>query len=154
MTDLVWIQQAVVDPQLHQLGEKIKNLSLQGHGSAGGVLLQSLYHQRLEQADVIVNCVLKYTRVKVSDTKHILLNEWVRCKEHQHMYTLSQPPLWKLYDIRQVTLSPRWRVTLVMLDLSWLDTFCMTSNHLQRRKMTKVHKRSLDLTPKKYIAEM
>lgn len=56
---LIRIKQAVVDSELHQLSQQVQHLSLQGHGGAGSVLLQSFNHQRLKQADVVVDGVLE-----------------------------------------------------------------------------------------------
>lgn len=56
--NLIRVQQAVVDSELHQLGEQVQHLSLQGHRSAGGVLLQSFDHQWLKQTNVVVDGIL------------------------------------------------------------------------------------------------
>lgn len=55
---LVGVEQAVVDSELHKLGQQVQNLSLQGHRSAGGVLLQGFDHQWLKQTNVVVDSVL------------------------------------------------------------------------------------------------
>lgn len=61
---LVRVQEAVVDPQLHQLGQQVQDLPLQPHGCGGRVPLQRLYDQRLEQADVAVDRALRGQRVR------------------------------------------------------------------------------------------
>lgn len=64
VSNLVRVQQAVVDSELHQLGQQVQNLPLQGHRGAGGVLLQSLDHQGLKEPDVVVNRILAGKRTK------------------------------------------------------------------------------------------
>lgn len=59
---LIWVQQAVVDSELHKLGEQVQYLSLQGHRGAGSVLLQSFDHQRLKQTNVVVDGILRTQR--------------------------------------------------------------------------------------------
>ena len=49
------------------MGQQIQDLPLQGHRGAGGVLLQSLDHQRLKQTDVVVNGILKGKKVFFRD---------------------------------------------------------------------------------------
>lgn len=60
--NLIWVQQAVVDSELHKLGEQVQYLSLQGHRGAGSILLQSFDHQRLEQTNVVVDGILEKQR--------------------------------------------------------------------------------------------
>lgn len=63
VSHLVRVQQAVVDPELHQLGQQVQDLPLQRHRGAGGVLLQGLDHQRLKQPDVVVDDILNMEKL-------------------------------------------------------------------------------------------
>lgn len=47
------------------------------------------------------------------------------------MTKTQQIKLLKKQQQFKFTLSPLWRVTFVTLDLSRLDAFCITSNHLE-----------------------
>ncbi len=58
LSNLIRVQQAVVDSELHKLGKQVQYLSLQGHRGAGSVLLQSFDHQRLKQTNVVVDGIL------------------------------------------------------------------------------------------------
>ena len=70
---LIWVQQAVVDSELHKLGEQIQYLSLQGHRGAGSVLLQRFDHQRLKQTNVVVDGILEKTKMRpeLSEQQHL-----------------------------------------------------------------------------------
>lgn len=57
--NLIRVQQAVVDSELHKLGKQVQYLSLQGHRGAGGILLQGFDHQWLEQTNVVVDGILE-----------------------------------------------------------------------------------------------
>lgn len=57
--NLIRIKQAVVDSELHELCKQVQHLSLQGHGRAGSVLLQSFNHQWLKQTYVVVDGILE-----------------------------------------------------------------------------------------------
>lgn len=58
MFNLIRVQQAVVNSELHKLGQKVQNLSLESHGGAGCVLLQSFYHEWFKETDVVVDGIL------------------------------------------------------------------------------------------------
>lgn len=64
---LIRVKQAVVDSELHKLGEQVKHLSLQGHRGAGCVLLQRFDDQGLKQTDVVVDGILEAKR---DDSSH------------------------------------------------------------------------------------
>ena len=50
--DLVRVEKAVVDPESDQLGEQLQHPALPLHAAAHRVMLQSLDHHRLKEADV------------------------------------------------------------------------------------------------------
>lgn len=60
--NLIRVQQAVVDSELHELGQQVQNLSLQSHGGAGSVQFQSFDHQRFKETNMVMDGILEKER--------------------------------------------------------------------------------------------
>lgn len=58
----------------------------------------------------------------------------MKCPHYSWFYGSSK---FKKKKKKKLTLSPLWRVALAMLDLSWFEVFCITSNHLQEYTIIK-----------------
>lgn len=90
------------------MGEEVEHLSLKGHRGASGVLLQSFDYQGLEQTNVVVDGVLE-TKTRVTHQISKMKTCYDKCLLGIHKSSRQE----------KLTLSPRWRVALAMLDLSW-----------------------------------